>query len=58
MNASWLPAFIDCSAEPRGKFVDDVYPVRYALDESTAIGLVEVTAATKFSFAAPPRYVE
>ena len=29
----------------------------YAFDESTAIGFVEVTADTTFSFAEPPRYV-
>ena len=30
----------------------------YAFEVSTAIGFVEVTAATKFSLAEPPKYVE
>ncbi len=42
-----------------GKFVDDVKPVIYAsLEESSAIGFVEVPVLVLLSFALPPRYVE
>ena len=60
MKASLAPpAFIPCRGEAVGKLVDAVYPVMYALlDESSAIGLVEVTVLAELSLPLPPRYVE